>query len=335
MKTYSTRLRMIATYILLLGLAVWFIIMGWWIALAIEVVLYIAGVVGISFFMVSFILKRKTPVSLGDVIGLSEGDELSEYVKDAVEWLETGELWEQTSEDGLKLQGRFVKNGDSHTYAICCHGYKNHRMQDISNQAKHFYDLGHNVFAGHARGHGRSEGDYVGMGYFERRDVAGWIKRIVDMDPDARIFLFGVSMGGATVMTTSGEDLPANVKCVIEDCGYSSIWKEFCHQLTGTYGIHVHPVLDLCQIICKSRYGFGFKDHSALEQIKKAKVPFLFIHGDKDNFVPFFMLEPIYNACASEHKKKVIIKDSAHAENYYTDPKLYWSEIEDWLDRYL
>ena len=74
---------------------------------------------------------------------------------------------------------------------------------------------------------------------------------------------------------------------------------------------------------------------TALEQVAKTRLPFLFIHGDKDDFVPYIMMRPLFEACASEDKKSVTIKDSAHAENYYTDPETYWGEIESWLDKYL
>ena len=335
MVSTAIRVRQVLTYLLLLGLAVWFGIMGWWIALAIEMVFVLAGFFGVAYIMVNLVLKRDIDASGEDVKKLAELCNANKYVIDAVEWLESGELWEMTSFDGLKLRGRFHKNGDSHTYAICCHGYKNHRMQDISNQAKHFYELGHNVFAGHARGHGLSEGGYIGMGFFERRDIVGWIDRIVQMDPEAKIFLYGVSMGGATVMVTSGEELPDNVKCVINDCGYSSIWDEFSYHIVCSYGFHVYPTLLISQMIAERRYGFGFKEKSALEQVAKTKLPFLFIHGDKDDFVPYIMMRPLFEACASEDKKSVTIKDSAHAENYYTDAETYWGEIKGWLDKYL
>ena len=38
-------------------------------------------------------------------------------------------------------------------------------------------------------------------------------------------------MGAATVMMTSGERLPSNVRVVIEDCGYTSAWEEFAYEL--------------------------------------------------------------------------------------------------------
>ncbi|MBO4395662.1 MAG: alpha/beta hydrolase [Eubacterium sp.] len=323
-------------FTVLLALAVLFIVMGWWLALIIEAVVFVALIMAISFFMVSHSMKRREPMFKGDVIEWgAPGAGLSDIVRDAVEWLETGELWEQTSEDGLLLKGRFVKKEGSHTYALCCHGYKNHRMQDISNQAKHFYDLGHNVFAGNARGHGRSEGRYIGMGCKERRDIVGWINMIVKMDPKAKIFLYGVSMGGATVMTTSGEKLPDNVKCAIEDCGFSSIWDEFSMHLSEGFGVPVFPVMYICNVICKAKYGFEFRHHSAVEQVKKTNLPFLFIHGDADTFVPYRMMKPVFEACASEFKKSVTINGAGHAESHLVDPKTYWREVDAWLEKYL
>lgn len=334
MKNY---LRQLFFYMLFIAAAVFFIIYKLWIALIIECVLFLGLIIGISFFMVHLTLVRKAGISMGNMIGLKEGGDLGESVREAVLWLEQGEIWEQTSEDGLHLKGRFVKNienPDSHQYALCCHGYSNHRMQDISNQAKRFYERGCHVFAGHARGHGMSEGNYIGMGCPERRDIAGWIEKIVAMDPEARIFLYGVSMGGATVMTTSGEELPSNVKCVIEDCGYSSIWNEFVHHMRDEFGLPIFPILYICEVISRARFHLEFHRNSALEQVAKTKLPFLFIHGDQDTFVPYEMMKPLYEACASEHKKMLAIKEARHAEAFRVDPDTYWREVDAFLDRF-
>ena len=322
-------------YFVFLALAVFFIVMGWWIALASEAVVAVTLIIVIAFYMVNWIIKRKYPVLEDDVSVLGKRGELRDDVKDAVMWLETGELWDQISYDGLKLYGRFMKNEGSHTYAICCHGYKNHRMQDISNQAKKFYEMGHNVFCPHARGHGRSEGTYVGMGCKERRDICDWIRMIIERDPGARIFLYGVSMGGSTVMATAGEELPDNVKCAIEDCGYSSAWDEYSYHIKKVIGLPYRPILDLCQVISRHRYGFGFKEYSAKEQVKRSRIPLLFIHGDKDTFVPYEMMMPMYESCTSEHKKSLTFPDAEHVESYKKDPDRYWEEVGAWLDTYL
>ncbi|MEG0766219.1 MAG: alpha/beta hydrolase, partial [Clostridia bacterium] len=70
-------------------------------------------------------------------------------------------------------------------------------------------------------------------------------------EENAEIVLFGVSMGGATVMMASGETLPPNVKAIIEDCGYSSIYDEFVHQLHDAYRLPAFPILNMASLFTR------------------------------------------------------------------------------------
>ena len=54
------------------------------------------------------------------------------------------------------------------------------------------------------------------MGWHDRKDILVWIQQIVKKDPNAEIALFGVSMGAATVMMTSGEELPSTLKLLLK-----------------------------------------------------------------------------------------------------------------------
>ena len=67
-----------------------------------------------------------------------------------------------------------------------------------------------------ARGHGDSEGSYIGMGWHDRLDLVAWAESLVAQDQNSLIVLYGVSMGAATVLMASGEALPPNVKAVVE-----------------------------------------------------------------------------------------------------------------------
>ena len=126
------------------------------------------------------------------------------------------------SDDGLELHAYRVDGSVPHRYAVLCHGYQNNAT-GMASYGKHLFDLGYTVLLPDARGHGESEGDYIGMGWPERRDVVRWCQQLIAEDPEAEIVLYGVSMGAATVMMASGEaDLPVQVRCVIEDCGYTS-----------------------------------------------------------------------------------------------------------------
>ena len=169
------------------------------------------------------------------------------------------------------------------------------------------------------------------MGWLERKDIVDWVGTLVEQDPEAEIVLFGVSMGGATVMMTAGEELPANVKCVIEDCGYSSVWDEFAGQLDELFGLPTFPVLDVASLVTQFRAGFGFKEASSVEQLKKTSLPVLFIHGEEDTFVPYSMLDLVYEACASPEKERLSVPGAGHGEASWEDPELYWSTVERFL----
>lgn len=261
--------------------------------------------------------------------------EWRDYTAAAWDWFaREGQEAFLTSEDGLLLHGWSFPREDSHRYAIVCHGYSS-APAHMAGYIRKFYDMGCSVLAPAARGHEASQGEYYGMGWPERRDIVGWINQIVAADPDAEIVLFGISMGGATVMMTAGEELPANVKCIVEDCGYSSVWDEFSVQLHDLFGLPNFPLLHVSQLVCRFKAGYTFKEASSVEQLKKAEVPMLFIHGEDDTFVPYSMLDPVYEACASKEKIKLTVPGAAHGAAADTDPTLYWSSVESFLDSYL
>lgn len=262
-----------------------------------------------------------------------ETQQLLEYYAKAAQWFEGAQAVTLTSEDGLDLRGYYFSRENSHHYAIICHGYGSNAAQ-MSSYAMQFYNMGCSVLVPDARAHGESEGDYYGMGWLERRDILGWAGQLIDADPEAEIVLFGVSMGGATVMMTAGEELPGHIKCVVEDCGYTSVWDEFSLQLQTMFHAPDFPLMYTTGLVCRLRAGYGFRQASSVEQLKKARVPMLFIHGEEDTFVPYPMLDLVYDACASTEKEKLTIPGAAHGAAASTDPELYWNTITSFTNRY-
>ena len=238
------------------------------------------------------------------------------------------------SKDNLKLHNYIIKNENkSNKWIIAVHGYTSNGKY-MASYAQKFYEMGYNIILPDLRGHGKSEGNYIGMGWHERLDIIDLTNYIANNYKDSQIVLFGVSMGAATVMSASGEELPRNVKAVIEDCGYTSTWNQFAYQLKSLFKLPAFPLMHIASIICKTRAGYFISEASPIKQIKKSKTPTLFIHGDKDGFVPFFMLDELYNASPVE-KEKLIIPDAKHAKASYVNPKLYWETIENFLNKYI
>ena len=258
-----------------------------------------------------------------------------ENLNDAQKWLEEKSNYSDKyieSYDKLQLHS-YVVSQNSNKWAIVVHGYGGSGKL-MSDKSKYFYDMGYNVLIPDLRGHGKSEGDYIGMGWKDRLDIISWINFIIKENPNAEIVLHGTSMGAATVLMTSGENLPSNVKAIVANCAYTSAWDEFSYQLETYLKVPSSYILNVTNMVTKLKAGYSLKEASALECVKKATVPILYIHGDKDKFVPYSMMDKLYDATISP-KEKLTIEGGEHANSDLVSPFLYWLTVEDFLNQYV
>lgn len=244
--------------------------------------------------------------------------------------------WYERAEDGLRIHANFipsaVKGGD-HRFAVCVHGYSD-SAESMGLYAKVYHDrYGMNVVLPDLRGHGKSEGTYIGYGYHDRLDVIIWIDRILHLDPEAVIILHGMSMGAATVMMVTGEKLPSNVKACVEDAGFTCAMDEFAHvysTLKEKPPIPSDILLPIMRRIAMVRAGYDLNLASPLEAVKRSKTPTLFIHGDADTFIPCRMMHKLFEAASCE-KMCMVVHGAKHVHSAIVDPKGYWAKIESFL----
>lgn len=248
------------------------------------------------------------------------------------DWLKTVDRQDifVTSKDNLRLHGvKFRASANSHNYAIVVHGYSS-SCRHVFDLAHHYQIRGYNVVTPDLRACGESEGSYIGMGWLDKDDILIWISSILDEDPDAKIVLHGVSMGAATVMMLSGEDLPKNVVAIIEDCGYTRVDEVFSSELKLRFNLPPFPIINSTSLVAKLRAGYSLKEASSLEQIKRASVPILFIHGSLDDFIPVEMCHRLYDA-ANCKKEKLIIDSAGHNQSRFLQPDEYYQAVFDFI----
>lgn len=236
-------------------------------------------------------------------------------------------------EKNIKLHGHYFEGTEKNLWAIVIHGWTNIN-REMSGYAMEYHKRGYNVIIPDLRGHGNSESNYVSMGWLDRLDIVTWINYIVSNNPDAQIVLHGVSMGSATTMMTTGENLPANVVCAVSDCGFTSVYDIFEDQAIRKYKIPPKLVMPPASLVNKLVNGFTFKEASSVEQLKKSKTPTLFLHGDKDDFVLPENLDKVYAACAAE-KEKYIVKGAEHAVSSHWFHEEYWDVVDKFLAKYV
>lgn len=311
-----------------------------WSVIILAVIMIIAGgVTYAGFFFYGVAIKRAPKKFVASTSDLKVDPPVA-----GASWAE-GSQWvarqnfrniDMSSEDGLKLRAYYLENERSAgCTVIIAHGYSG-KGKDMGATAKVYYEnLGYNVLIPDARGHGESGGSYIGFGWPERKDYVKWIEFVIrENGPQAQIVLHGISMGGATVLMTAGEELPPQVKAIVADCGYSSVKAQLSYQLWRMYHLPSFPFVHSASLITKIRAGYFFGEASALKQVRKARVPILFIHGDADTFVPFNMMDELYEACNSP-KEKFVVHGAGHGLAYDTDKTEYIRRVGDFVTRYV
>jgi fermentation-respiration switch protein FrsA (DUF1100 family) len=253
-------------------------------------------------------------------------------------WVESQpyDTWTITSGDGLALVGYYIPARMPTTKTvILAHGYGGRGME-MGQFAKFYWEkLGYNVLLPDARGHGASEGAYIGFGWPDRKDYLLWIQKIIDwVGYDSQIALHGLSMGGATVMMASGETLPEQVKVIVEDSGYTSVYDEFAYQLKRIYKLPAFPLIPATSLLTDIKAGYHLSEASSLKQVAKNKTPMLFIHGVLDTIVPTEMALKLYDACKAE-KELYLAENAGHGMAFYANQPLYEKIVTDFVDRYI
>ena len=158
-----------------------------------------------------------------------------------------------------------------------------------------------------------------GRDYYE---LAAFLERLTKID-DVE-FIFTVSCDEA--------DLPENVRAVISDCAFTSVYDEIGNVMKRYASfLPSFPIVDSGSVVCELTGGYSFRDASCVEAVKRSTTPTLFIHGSKDSFVPFYMLGILYDNAVCE-KQKLVVEGAGHAASRKTDPTLYWNTVKDFVE---
>ena len=261
-----------------------------------------------------------------------------------------GRLWARNMEgfreagiqaaDGLLLWGAVAPGApDCHRWAICVHGYHD-TYESMGAVARWYNDRGWNVLLPDQRGHGNSEGAYVGWGYDERLDVVGWANYIARRDPGAEIVLHGVSMGAASVLMAAGGPMPRQVRAAVSDCSYTSIEAELRHLLSrwedrpAGLPMPVGLMLSALRKTTLRRAGYDLRDAAPIQAVVRSRTPTLFIHGVEDDFVPASMMGKLYQTARCP-KRFLWMPGADHAASVGSNPEMYWSAVSSFLQSFL
>lgn len=320
-----------------------------WVLLSLILLLLVA-LLGIGSYMTNVSVKRGSDsvTSISKTLTVAENNEQQAAEEKANAYKEVvtaaADVWAgeigfeerlMLSKDALLLHAySFEQKEYTPNWVILVHGYHSQALSNLY-YAKEYFEHGYNVLLPDNRAHGKSEGKWIGMGYYEKRDLIDWISSISELYPDARFVLHGFSMGASTIMMACGEaDFPKSVVACVEDAGYSSDWAELEDKLHKIYHLPTFPFLYAASIMTRVKAGYFISKADCVPALHKNRTPMLFIHGEADDFNPFYMLDVVYEANVNAQKQKLVVPAARHCMSSFTDPETYWSTVWSFLSQY-
>ena len=236
--------------------------------------------------------------------------------------------------DGLPLYASYLAYAGSKKTVILCHGWRGYGLGDFGGIIRWLYDEMHlNILLIDERSHGRSGGKHITYGIKERFDIASWARHYANMHPNYKIYLYGVSMGAASVLMSPSADLPKNVCGLIADCGFTSPDDIFRHVAKEMMHLPPFPFVDMTELYARIFARFDFSECSARRTLSHCTLPVIFFHGTLDNFVPTYMSKLNYAAAKGE-KQLVLIDGAYHALSCYIDFEKYTNALKAFIERH-
>ncbi|MCD8335719.1 MAG: alpha/beta hydrolase [Lachnospiraceae bacterium] len=231
------------------------------------------------------------------------------------------------SYDGICLTGHLYCVENPQRTIIAVHGWRSSWGKDFGIIADFLCANDCNVLYVEQRAHGASEGNHIGFGLLERYDILEWIDWINAQEfSSCPVYLFGMSMGAATVLMTAGEELSNHIHGVIADSGYTSPHDEWKYIAESNLHYSYKLMEKYMDKAAMERIGYLPGEYSSTVAMQECKTPVLFIHGTDDHFVPVEMTYENYKACAAP-KRLLIVPGAGHCLSYLVDQEKYEGEL--------
>jgi len=197
---------------------------------------------------------------------------------------------------------------------IYMHGNSSARLEVIP-QLSYLLSLGLAVFAFDFAGSGKSDGEYVSLGYYEREDLSCIVAHLRATNVVSTIALWGRSMGAATSLMFGDRD--PSIACMILDSPFADL-TQLCEEMVEKAreqgvvvpGIVVSLAIRMIQSSVKKQAGFNIKHISPIAHADKCFIPALFVAGEHDDFIKKHHSEDLHAKYAGD--KNLIIVEGDH-----------------------
>lgn len=203
--------------------------------------------------------------------------------------------------NGISLSAIYLKARDTEFTVLYCHG-NGEDIGDLREIFETFQSVGYSIFAYDYRGYGTSDGRVSEKNFYsDARAVYNYLVNELKQPPE-KIIVLGRSIGAAAAIDIASKE---NVAGVILEGAFTSAFRV------------VMPVVP-----------FPFDKFNNIDKIDKVKCPILFIHGKKDDIVPFSHGQSLFEK-ANEPKMSFWVEDAGHNDLFSVADVKYWEVLRE------
>jgi len=206
------------------------------------------------------------------------------------------------------------RTSDRIPVVIYMHGNSSARVEVIP-QLSYLLSLGLAVFSFDFAGSGKSDGEYVSLGFFEREDLMCVIAHLRATNVVSTIALWGRSMGAATSLMHGDRD--PSIACMILDSPFADLTQlaEEMVEKGREQGINVpnfivSVAIRMIRGSVKKQANFDIRQISPIAHSDKCFIPALFVAGEHDDFINKRHSEAIHARYAGD--KNLIVVEGDH-----------------------
>jgi uncharacterized protein len=232
---------------------------------------------------------------------------------------------ELVTEDHVKLSAWYTppKNG---AVILVAHGYGDKRSED-------FYALfathGYGVIAWDFRAHGKSEGEFSSLGYYEMLDAKAALDFVLAQPGVEHVGAWGGSMGAVTMIRATAHY--PEIEALVADSPYATLKDEMDLRVP-------FPIMrSLIRFFAERESGVTLDLVRPVDDIARISPrPVFIIQGMADGMVPLDSAQRLYDAAGEpRHASRWVENDVPHLNMYAYYKTRYTKRVIKFFDEYL
>lgn len=296
---------------------------------------------GMSYFIGSQVFQASTQLATNeDTKGVSEsfwekcGIDYESFKKEyQIEALELESSFDGHTIPADYIYAKGMENNKDNQTVILVHGLGGNRYSNYP-LAEFFLEEGYNIITYDQRSSNENTARYTTFGYWEKYDLADYIKYVKKHVSDKPVGVWGTSFGGATAGLALGEsDVDHQIDFMILDCPVSSMeWMIEQEMIKMDTGLPVSYMVWCGNVMNRIKLGFTYGDADVSKAVRHAETPVLVINSKKDTLTPYFMGKDIYDGLQGKTGEIWTVGDSEHAEIWFDHNDDYRRTVKEFIN---